>query len=79
MGRDRPDLQNTGEMHDATYLRARAQHLRAAAATAHDPEIARALRQVAGDFDNEASSEEARAQDNANDQRDPDGSGRSAG
>jgi hypothetical protein len=48
------------EMQDAGYLRARAQHLRTAAASSRDPEIARALREVAGDFDSEARREEAR-------------------
>lgn len=47
-------------MQDVDYLRARAQHLRAAAATSRDPEIARALREVAGDFDSEARREAAR-------------------
>jgi len=47
-------------MHDVNYLRARAMHLRAAAATSRDPEIARALREVAGDFDHEAQREVAR-------------------
>lgn len=52
-----------GDMNDAAYLRARANHLRAAAASARDPEIARALRQVAGDFEHEASREEGHAED----------------
>ena len=47
-------------MHDAGYLRARARHLRAVAATSRDPEIARSLREVAGDFDTEARREESR-------------------
>ena len=47
-------------MRDVGYLRARAMHLRAAAATSRDPEIARALREIAGDFDNEAQREAAR-------------------
>jgi hypothetical protein len=48
------------DMHDVDYLRSRADHLRAAASTSRDPEIARALREVAGDFDTEAQREEAR-------------------
>ncbi len=48
------------DMNDVDYLRARAQHLRQAAATSRDPEIARALREVAGDFDKEALREEVR-------------------
>ena len=47
-------------MHDVDYLRARAHHLREAAATSRDPEIAQALREVAGDFDKEALREEVR-------------------
>jgi hypothetical protein len=47
------------DMQDVGYLRARAHHLRAAAASSRDPEIARALREVAGDFDSEAQREEA--------------------
>ncbi len=47
------------DMHDVNYLRARASQLREAAATSRDPEVARALREVAGDFDNEAKREEA--------------------
>ena len=46
-------------MEDIGYLRARARDLRSAAATSRDPEIARALQEVAGDFDNEARREEA--------------------
>lgn len=46
-------------MHDVDYLRARAVQLRAAAATSRDPEITRALREIAGDFDNEAQREAA--------------------
>ncbi len=48
------------DMGDVGYLRARAHHLRSAAATSRDPEIARALREVAGDFDHEAQREAAR-------------------
>ena len=48
------------DMHDVDYLRARANHLREAAATSHDPEIARAQREVAGDFDTEALHEAVR-------------------
>jgi hypothetical protein len=48
------------DMHDVGYLRARAGYLRAAASTSRDPEIARALREVAGDFDTEAQLEETR-------------------
>lgn len=69
MGRKRSDDLGDGDMHDASYLRARAQHLRAAAATARDPEIARALRQVAGDFDREAAQEETEAPETANARR----------
>jgi hypothetical protein len=50
----------TDSMHDVTYLRARAEYLRDAAATSRDPEIARALREVAGDFEREAQREDAR-------------------
>ncbi len=50
-------------MHDVDYLRARASDLRSAAATARDPEVARALQEVAGDFDNEAQREEVRQSD----------------
>lgn len=69
MATGRSGVWDDGDMHDAAYLRARAQHLRAAAATARDPEVARALRQIAGDFDNEASREEAEAGKNGNDRR----------
>jgi hypothetical protein len=61
---DRQDISHmpveNHDMHDVDYLRARAHHLREAAATSGDPEIARALREVAGDFDKEALREEVR-------------------
>jgi hypothetical protein len=64
----RPDIDGH-EMHDVDYLRARAMHLREAAATSRDPEIARALREVAGDFDSEAQREAARHSAGQADQR----------
>ncbi len=42
-------------MNDIVYLRARAEELRLVAETAHDPGIAQALRDVAAEFEHEAS------------------------
>lgn len=56
----RPPGAHEQDVHGASYLRARAHHLRVTAATSRDPEIARALREVAGDFDAEAQREEVR-------------------
>jgi hypothetical protein len=69
MGRSPSDALDDCDMRDATYLRARAHHLRATAATARDPEIAEALRQVAGDFENEAAREEAQRPENGEERR----------
>ena len=52
-------------MSDVDYLRGRARDLRSAAATARDPEITRALREVADDFESEAQREEVRQSDTA--------------
>jgi hypothetical protein len=54
------DISQDHDMHDVGYLRARADYLRTAASTSRDPEIARALREVAGDFDTEARHEATR-------------------
>ena len=54
------EISHDHDMHDVGYLRARADYLRAAASTSRDPEIALALREVAGDFDTEAQREETR-------------------
>ncbi|HUB14267.1 MAG TPA: hypothetical protein VMB34_20110 [Acetobacteraceae bacterium] len=64
----RPDEHR--DMHDVTYLHARASDLRSAAATSRDPGIAEALREIAGDFEDEARREAIRQIDGNNDRAD---------
>ena len=56
-------------MNEIDYLRHRADELRAASETAHDPDVVRALQDVAAEFDQEAQIEAAQQPGSWPDQR----------